>query len=939
MAISNSEGTLVTKDFLSTVITAVKPLLNPISTEVSANTFFKLQLNPDIAWSMPIEVKLSGANSTNTKQTIFNGYIGNSGCVGRNFGTIRVSKVGLGQNHDIYVILTENTTSLRSEVFSKDDNYNLITSITSIDDLKGYNTPEEYLESIGVLVFTIVDSDPALFTFDVVDAEGNTYEVPTQTAEINSIHEAGVLHDDVDIEVTDKSGLLSGTGNMPAGTTNASIELEVNDNVFNNKVINIVDQRSIPAATESRLGGIQLIGSHTSGLTSNQFPVELTTDGNHRAYVEVPLGDMDIHRYVDLSTIPNPKVGQIVQYIGETNSNYTNGYFYKYIPSTYNVQLTSDGSTESNIWIWTQSRSATGQAIAQYNALKEYIFTTGLITVTPIIVLDPEHLGSHIFNYNISQNNVIQDTLNYESLTSLLGVRLLNPEDYNPEESEIPESLIIVLSEVEGQASWVQKNVQPAISVDNPLVYKGVCTWAKLEQATLAANPGEFWTISDKANQEYFFTGVGNTWEEKWEFMGDVFTVDGSLTVKVNNGTTTTVTEFSADGNSEEVTFTQGNHIIVTPDSNNHTITIAHADTSSQPSVTNHGRTYIQSIQLDTDGHVTGLVSATETVTNIKPNWNADSSADNGILNKPTLATVATTGNYNDLTNKPTIPSVGSGTLTVQRNGASLGTFNANASSNSTINIQVPTKISELTNDSNFINSNSMSTYIPVGTIWMWGGNIPDGNVTGPDGWLVCNGSRIKKDNYPNLYNAIQSIYGSSGYIYSAIFDKQVHYIKTVDSSQNVTSITDDIREAEFFPDDSKQFLYRNVTFKSSGHYFVLPDFRLKFPLGAQPSSGTGNLPKWDCGGQSWDTRLGQVGGENEHTLTKGEMPRHSHELNQELSPYTAGTNQTTPYSYNQTHGFTSEPEVYTLKTKESGMSQSHNNIPPFLAVNFIIKY
>ena len=67
MAISNSEGTLVTKDFLSTVITTVKPLLNPISTEVSANTFFKLQLNPDIAWSMPIEVKLSGANSTNTK--------------------------------------------------------------------------------------------------------------------------------------------------------------------------------------------------------------------------------------------------------------------------------------------------------------------------------------------------------------------------------------------------------------------------------------------------------------------------------------------------------------------------------------------------------------------------------------------------------------------------------------------------------------------------------------------------------------------------------------------------------------------------------------------------------------------------------------------------------------------------------------------------------
>jgi hypothetical protein len=44
-------------------------------------------------------------------------------------------------------------------------------------------------------------------------------------------------------------------------------------------------------------------------------------------------------------------------------------------------------------------------------------------------------------------------------------------------------------------------------------------------------------------------------------------------------------------------------------------ITISHADTSSQGSVDNSGRTYIQDITLDTYGHVTGLSSATETVT------------------------------------------------------------------------------------------------------------------------------------------------------------------------------------------------------------------------------------------------------------------------------------------------------------------------------------
>ncbi len=55
------------------------------------------------------------------------------------------------------------------------------------------------------------------------------------------------------------------------------------------------------------------------------------------------------------------------------------------------------------------------------------------------------------------------------------------------------------------------------------------------------------------------------------------------------------------------------------------------------------------------------------------------------------LATVATSGSYNDLSDKPTIPTVNNATLTVQQNGTDVGTFTANSSSNSTINITVPT--------------------------------------------------------------------------------------------------------------------------------------------------------------------------------------------------------------------------------------------------------
>lgn len=51
------------------------------------------------------------------------------------------------------------------------------------------------------------------------------------------------------------------------------------------------------------------------------------------------------------------------------------------------------------------------------------------------------------------------------------------------------------------------------------------------------------------------------------------------------------------------------------------------------------------------------------------------------------LAPVATSGLYSDLTGKPTIPTVYNGTLTIQQDGAALGTFSANQNTNTTINI------------------------------------------------------------------------------------------------------------------------------------------------------------------------------------------------------------------------------------------------------------
>lgn len=60
--------------------------------------------------------------------------------------------------------------------------------------------------------------------------------------------------------------------------------------------------------------------------------------------------------------------------------------------------------------------------------------------------------------------------------------------------------------------------------------------------------------------------------------------------------------------------------------------------------------------------------------------------------------------------NKPTIPTVNNGTLTIQKNGTNVATFTANQSGNATANITVPTKVSDLTNDKGYLTAESDPT-------------------------------------------------------------------------------------------------------------------------------------------------------------------------------------------------------------------------------------
>ena len=69
-------------------------------------------------------------------------------------------------------------------------------------------------------------------------------------------------------------------------------------------------------------------------------------------------------------------------------------------------------------------------------------------------------------------------------------------------------------------------------------------------------------------------------------------------------------------------------------------------------------------------------------------------------------------GSYNDLTDKPTIPTVNNATLTIQRNNTNVGTFTANASSDKTINITVPTTVAELSDASTYVTQSNLATQL-----------------------------------------------------------------------------------------------------------------------------------------------------------------------------------------------------------------------------------
>lgn len=113
---------------------------------------------------------------------------------------------------------------------------------------------------------------------------------------------------------------------------------------------------------------------------------------------------------------------------------------------------------------------------------------------------------------------------------------------------------------------------------------------------------------------------------------------------------------------------------------------------------------------------------------------------------------------------------------------------------------------------------------------------------------------------------------------------------------------------------------------------FALPDFRSRVAVGQGQGPGlTGR-------------RLGEKGGEEEHELTVDEMPVHDHALNVRGTQTANRDRSKTPEEHVLTRGgqkiYTDLPadaEMALGTIGPEGGSVAHNNMPPYLGVNYII--
>ena len=104
---------------------------------------------------------------------------------------------------------------------------------------------------------------------------------------------------------------------------------------------------------------------------------------------------------------------------------------------------------------------------------------------------------------------------------------------------------------------------------------------------------------------------------------------------------------------------------------------------------------------------------------------------------------------------------------------------------------------------------------------------------------------------------------------------------------------------------------------------FNIPNLKGRVPVGV------------DSNDTSFDT-IGETGGEKTHTLSVDEMPAHNHSTVY-ISSFEGGNqNARTGYGYNEV---ALNKSSYGNSVAKTGGDQPHNNLQPYIVMNYIISY